>query len=78
MVVISDVGGAPAGAAVLRHRVLGGFTTFSTYAVDVQKLVAGGQARAGLAYLALTVVAALVAVWTAVWVTRRVLERRQR
>ncbi|OII67939.1 MULTISPECIES: fluoride efflux transporter CrcB [unclassified Streptomyces] len=79
MVVISDVWAA--------HRlvrpffgtgVLGGFTTFSTYAVDVQKLVAGGQARAGLAYLALTVVAALVAVWTAVWVTRRVLERRQR
>ncbi|MFJ3922621.1 fluoride efflux transporter CrcB [Streptomyces sp. NPDC090022] len=58
--------------------VLGGFTTFSTYAVDIQKLAVGGQARTGLAYLVLTVVAALVAVWTAVWVTRRVLAWRQR
>ncbi|MEU6759196.1 CrcB family protein [Streptomyces sp. NPDC046685] len=79
MVVISDVWAA--------HRlvrpffgtgVLGGFTTFSTYAVDIQKFVTGGQARTGMAYLALTVMAAMAAVWTAVWVTRRVLAWRQR
>nr|WP_263493589.1 fluoride efflux transporter CrcB [Streptomyces sp. PSKA30] len=58
--------------------VLGGFTTFSTYAVDVQKLVAGGQARTALAYLALTVLAALLAVWSAVGATRRVLAWRRR
>ena len=55
MVVITDVWAA--------HRlvrpffgtgVLGGFTTFSTYAVDIQKFVADGQPRTGLAYLALT------------------------
>src|SRR3954469_15294743 len=31
--------------------VLGGFTTFSTYTVDVQQLVAAGSARTGLLYL---------------------------
>ncbi|MGQ4371940.1 fluoride efflux transporter CrcB [Streptomyces violaceoruber] len=78
MVVISDVWAA--------HRlvrpffgtgVLGGFTTFSTYAVDIQRLVDEGEARSGLAYLAVTLVAAIAAVWLAVTVTRRVLAWRQ-
>ncbi|MFI0408752.1 fluoride efflux transporter FluC [Actinomadura sp. 3N508] len=42
--------------------ILGGFTTFSTYAVDIQQAVEHGAPRAGLAYLALTLVAALAAV----------------
>jgi CrcB protein len=79
MVVISDVWAA--------HRlvrpffgtgVLGGFTTFSTYAVDIQRLVDADRARTGLAYLAVTPLAALAAVWSAVWVTRRVLAWRRR
>ncbi|WP_406100209.1 fluoride efflux transporter CrcB [Streptomyces sp. NBC_01013] len=57
--------------------VLGGFTTFSTYAVDIERLVAGGRARTGLAYLGLTLLAALAAVWSAVWLTRRALAWRQ-
>ncbi|MEV5197786.1 fluoride efflux transporter CrcB [Streptomyces sp. NPDC053720] len=57
--------------------VLGGFTTFSTYAVDIQHLLDGGRVRAGLVYLGLTLFAALAAVWSAVWVTRRVLAWRQ-
>ncbi|MGA5362462.1 fluoride efflux transporter CrcB [Streptomyces purpurascens] len=43
--------------------VLGGFTTFSTYAVDIRKLLEGGHAGTGLAYLAATPLAALTAVW---------------
>ncbi|WP_406510169.1 fluoride efflux transporter CrcB [Streptomyces sp. NBC_00212] len=79
MVVITDVWAA--------HRlvrpffgtgVLGGFTTFSTYAVDIQKFVAAGQPRTGLAYLALTLLVALTTVWSAVWLTRRALMWRQR
>ncbi|OIJ98898.1 fluoride efflux transporter CrcB [Streptomyces monashensis] len=58
--------------------VLGGFTTFSTYALDIQKLVAGGHSRAGLAYLAATLCAALAAVWLAATVTRRLVAWRQR
>ena len=57
--------------------VLGGFTTFSTYAVDIQKLADGGHLRTGLAYLVATPVAALTAVWLAAWSTRRALKRRQ-
>lgn len=53
--------------------VLGGFTTFSTYAVDIERLVDAGRLRTGLAYLALTLLAALAAVWCAATVTRRVL-----
>ncbi|MGH3239778.1 MAG: fluoride efflux transporter FluC, partial [Spirillospora sp.] len=42
--------------------ILGGYTTFSTYAVDIQRAVEGGAPHVGLAYLALTLVAALAAV----------------
>ncbi|MBC9727793.1 CrcB family protein [Streptomyces sp. TRM68367] len=78
MVVITDVWAA--------HRlvrpffgtgVLGGFTTFSTFAVDIQKLVDGGHPGTGLAYLAATPLAALTAVWLAATATRRILQRRQ-
>lgn len=57
--------------------VLGGFTTFSTYAVDVQKLVNADQARIGLLYLAGTFLAAMGAVWLAATLTRRVINWRQ-
>ncbi|ANS63032.1 camphor resistance protein CrcB [Streptomyces lincolnensis] len=79
MVVITDVWAA--------HRlvrpffgtgVLGGFTTFSTYAVDIERLVDAGHARTGLAYLAATVLAALTAVWLAAAATRGVLKGRRR
>jgi CrcB protein len=50
--------------------VLGGYTTFSTYAVDVQQLVAAGAARTGLAYLAGTLGAALAAVYAGIALTR--------
>ncbi|MGY0489907.1 fluoride efflux transporter CrcB [Streptomyces sp. WG-D5] len=55
--------------------VLGGFTTFSTYAVDIRVLADGGHPRTALAYLALTVCVALAAVWTAAHLTRRVIAR---
>ncbi|NEA68872.1 fluoride efflux transporter CrcB [Streptomyces sp. SID12488] len=58
--------------------VLGGFTTFSTYAVDIQKLVDHGHPGTGLAYLAATLFAALAAVTLAATATRRVLKRRRR
>jgi CrcB protein len=54
--------------------VLGGFTTFSTYTVDFQRLVTIGQPRVALAYLVLTVLAALVSVWAAAALTRRFVE----
>ncbi|PIM66606.1 fluoride efflux transporter CrcB [Streptomyces sp. JV178] len=79
MVVITDVWAA--------HRlvrpffgtgVLGGFTTFSTYAVDIRNLVGEGHPRTALAYLAATLVAALAAVWLAATTARLTLARRRR
>ncbi|MFC5720282.1 CrcB family protein [Streptomyces gamaensis] len=56
--------------------VLGGFTTFSTYAVDIQRLAGEGRTALAFAYLAGTLVTALVAVWAAAGATRLLLERR--
>ncbi|KUN41540.1 hypothetical protein AQJ30_01745 [Streptomyces longwoodensis] len=58
--------------------VLGGFTTFSTYAVDLQRLFDSGHARTAVAYLVATPCAALTAVWLAATATRRVLLGRPR
>ncbi|MFF6804945.1 fluoride efflux transporter CrcB [Streptomyces sp. NPDC012616] len=58
--------------------VLGGFTTFSTYAVDIQKLLDAGRTGTALAYLAATLAAALAAVWLAATATRGVLSRGRR
>ncbi|MGN9817571.1 fluoride efflux transporter CrcB [Streptomyces sp. SD11] len=55
--------------------VLGGFTTFSTYAVDIQRLMDEGHPRTALAYLAATLFAALAAVCLAVELTRRAAAR---
>jgi CrcB protein len=55
--------------------VLGGFTTFSTYAVDIQRLVEHGRPGPALAYLAATLLAALVSVWAATAATRRLFGR---
>lgn len=55
--------------------VLGGFTTFSTYVVDVQTAVAAGAPGTALAYLSATLVGALPAVWTGDAAARRVLAR---
>ncbi|MEV0284807.1 CrcB family protein [Kribbella sp. NPDC050820] len=58
--------------------VLGGYTTFSTYTVDVQHLITGGHPGAALAYLAATPAAALVAVWITAHTTRRLVTWRMR
>ncbi len=43
--------------------ILGGFTTFSTYAVDTEQLLAAGRLATAGAYLVGTLVGALVATW---------------
>ncbi|WP_461028951.1 fluoride efflux transporter FluC [Streptomyces sparsus] len=58
--------------------VLGGFTTFSAYAENVDHLLSERSAVAGVTYLGLTLVAALAAVWSAAAVTRGLLLRGRR
>jgi CrcB protein len=54
--------------------VLGGFTTFSTYALDFSRLLEREEAGTAMAYAAGTLVTALGAVWAAASVTRAVLK----
>ncbi|TWV53927.1 CrcB family protein [Streptomyces misionensis] len=56
--------------------VLGGFTTFSTYVVDVERLTGAGRVTTGLLDLAATMLGALAAVWTTARLTRRVIAWR--
>jgi CrcB protein len=54
--------------------VIGGYTTFSTYIVDIQRLVNSGAAGVALLYLGLTLITAVVAtsagIGLARWVVR--------
>lgn len=78
IVVVSDVW---AGQRLLRPflgtGVLGGFTTFSTYAVDARGLLAEGHVVAGIGYLLGTLLAALLAVQLAASTTRKLVIRRR-
>ncbi|MFE3224239.1 fluoride efflux transporter CrcB [Nocardia sp. NPDC059228] len=58
--------------------ILGGFTTMSTYAVEVRTLLESGRVGAGLAYLGGTVVAGLISVLLGVSATRWVSETARR
>jgi len=50
--------------------VLGGFTTFSTYIVGIQKLVSSGTPQSGLGYLAATLAGAVLATYAGVRLAR--------
>lgn len=56
--------------------VLGGFTTFSTYIVDIERRLTGGAAVVALVYLVVTVVAALAAAYGGIVVTRAAVRGR--
>jgi fluoride exporter len=57
--------------------VLGGYTTFSTYAGEVQQLMAAATARTGLLYLIGTPAAAPAAVYLGITLTRLAARRRR-
>ncbi len=77
LVTLTEVAGRPHRLArpFLGTGILGGFTTFSTYAVDAELLIAGGHAPLALAYLFGTLAAALLAAQTGVWATRTLATR---
>ncbi|MFI8853552.1 fluoride efflux transporter CrcB [Streptomyces sp. NPDC053499] len=79
MVLITDVWAAlPLVRPFFGTGVLGGFTTFSTYAVETQRLLEVREPGTALGYLGLTLVGAVAAVWLTATVTRRLLTGRLR
>ncbi|MFJ2787042.1 fluoride efflux transporter CrcB [Streptomyces sp. NPDC093249] len=53
----------------------GGYTTFSTYGLDTQRLLATGETERAVLYLGGTAVTALAAVWAGVTAARTVAAR---
>ena len=61
--------------------LLGGYTTFSTYAVETQRLIQAGDPRMAFAYFGATIIGALLAVQAGVLLVRlprALLHRRKR
>ncbi|MFG2194881.1 fluoride efflux transporter FluC [Streptomyces sp. NPDC048639] len=79
MVLVSERGaGHPLLRPFLSTGVLGGYTTFSTYAVDLVGLLRRGEAGVAVAYAVGTLTAALGAVWAAAALTRAVFRGESR
>jgi CrcB protein len=78
LVLLTEVAGRPHRLArpFLGTGVLGGYTTFSTYAVEAERLLASGRAALALAYLFGTLAAALLAAQAGVSMTRALARRR--
>ena len=58
--------------------VLGGYTTFSTYALDIHQLIVDRHPGTALLYLASTAAGALIAVWVTANATRGLITWRMR
>ena len=77
MVVVTDVvTGRPLLRPFLGIGVLGGWTTFSTYAVEARDLVAAGEPGLASLYVVASVVVGLLATWAGIGATRRLAARR--
>jgi len=77
MVLITEVWtGGPLLRPFLGVGVLGGYTTFSTYAVEVQQAIGAGAGHTALLYAAGTPAGALAAAWLGIQVARRAVRSR--
>ncbi|MCU1683223.1 MAG: CrcB-like protein [Amycolatopsis sp.] len=71
MVLIAEVWSAhPLARPFFGVGILGGFTTFSTYAVETRGLLQPGTVGLAFVYLAGTLICAMLAVLAGVWLTR--------
>jgi fluoride exporter len=78
MVVVTDVWSAhPLVRPFAGVGILGGFTTFSTYVVDIQRMVGHDAGGTALAYLFATLAGAVGAVWVGMTATRSLIDRFQ-
>jgi CrcB protein len=74
------IAGAPGAHRLLRPflvtGVLGGYTTFSTYVVDIQRALLAGAPRTALLYGAATLVGSLAAAWAGMRAGDAIVARR--
>lgn len=75
MVLAERAGAHPLLRPFLATGVLGGYTTFSTYSVDLHRLLTDGHPATALVYLLATLGGALAATATGTLLARRVLLR---
>jgi CrcB protein len=76
MVLITEVySGKPLLRPFFGTGILGGFTTFSTYTNEFRGLLRPGTVPLAFAYLAGTLLCALLAVSLATWLTRRIVRK---
>lgn len=75
-IVVERARGHPLLRPLLGTGVLGGFTTFSTYATDTQSLLAAGRWGPAIGYLTLTLTGAVAAVALGQLLGRRLGRRR--
>jgi CrcB protein len=79
MVLLTEVWtGRPLLRPFLGVGALGGFTTFSAYALEIEQAVSVGAAGTALLYLGGTLLAAMIAVWAGAGLTQAALHRRGR
>lgn len=79
MILITEVWNAPRLVRpFLGVGLLGGFTTFSTYALELHRLLRPGSAGLAFAYLGGTLLCALLAVLLGCWITRSAVSPRTR
>jgi CrcB protein len=76
MVLVTERGQAhPLIRPFLGTGVLGGFTTFSTYTVDIHRLLTTGHLALAMGYLLATAVSAVAAAGVGIGLTRRLVDR---
>lgn len=78
-ILLAAIGGMRSPHSLVRPFIgtgmLGGFTTFSTYSVDLQTLLRQGQDCTALAYLSITALGAIAAVGLGLTLTRILFRR---
>lgn len=62
--------GSPAWRLFLATGILGGFTTFSSFSLDVVVLFGKGEALAGALYVTASLVLSLAGLWAGLWLIR--------